>query len=220
MKKLLPYLLIVSSSMSFAHSGFVNLAEVCPGVRVKMNYASTDNFTGEVVPGYKSAKALFTRTPAEKLCQVQKDAEKIGLSLLIFDSYRPVKAVSFFMEWATRPENNPHLKDTYYPQYTRQEILDLGFIAKRSSHSKGSAIDLTLVDMQTEAELDMGTPFDFFDEHSHTESSRVTKLQLRNRLLLREMMEKHGFRNFSKEWWHYSYRPEPYPDQYFDFDIE
>lgn len=220
MKKVLSLLFFVSSSMSFAHPGFVDLAEVCPGIQVQMNYATPDNFTGEIVPGYKAVKAYFTRTPAEVLCRVQRDAEKKGLSLKVFDSYRPVKAVSFFLEWAQKAETNPHVKEMYYPRYTRQEILDLGFIAKRSSHSKGSAIDLTLVDMNRGEELDMGTPFDFFDDLSHTESRRVSAQQRENRLLLRELMEKHGFRNFSKEWWHYSYRPEPYPDQYFDFDVE
>lgn len=220
MRKSLIYLLTLVSTMSFAHPGFVDLSEVCPGIQIQMNYASADNFTGEVVPGYLVAKALFTKTPAEVLCRVQREAEKRGLSLKVFDSYRPVKAVSFFLEWASRPESNPHIKEIYYPSFTRQEILDLGFIAKRSSHSKGSAIDLTLVDLETGSELDMGTPFDFFDELSHTDSRKVTAAQRKNRMLLKELMERQGFRNFSQEWWHYSYRPEPYPNQYFDFDIE
>lgn len=216
---LLPTLLL-AVSMAHAEPDFVDLAKVCSGLRIEMSYATRANFTGEIVPGYKARRALFARGPAEKLCLVQEDALKEGLTLKIYDSYRPAKAVASFLDWASRPEDNPELKRLYHPKYTRQQILDLGFIARQSSHSKGSAVDLSLESLSTGKELDMGTPFDFFDSRSHTESPKISRAQLRNRLKLRELMERHGFRNFSKEWWHYSYRPEPYPDQYFDFDVE
>lgn len=220
MKNIISFLLVASSSMLYAHPGFVDLKELCPELVVQMNYASADNFTGEVVPGYLVVKALMAKEPAMVLAKVQKDALKKGYSLKIFDSYRPAKAVEFFLRWAELPETNPDIKLIHYPKFTRKEILDNGFIAKRSSHSKGSAVDLTLVDTKSGKELDMGTPFDFFDELSHTDSKQVSAEQKKNRHLLRSLMESHGFKNFSQEWWHYSYRPEPYPDQYFDFDVE
>lgn len=220
MKAYLPLFFMAVTSMANAKPDFVDLSEICSGIKIQMNYATRFNFTGEIVPGYKAKKAYFARGPAEKLCLVQQDALKEGLTLKVFDSYRPAKAVASFLHWATLPEDNPEIKMMYYPKYTRQEILDLGFIAKQSSHSKGSAIDLTLERLSDGNELDMGTPFDFFDSLSHTESGLVTRAQHENRLKLRGLMEKHGFKNFSQEWWHYSYRPEPYPDQYFDFDVE
>jgi D-alanyl-D-alanine dipeptidase len=201
------------------HPGFVDLKTFCPGVIVQMNYATTDNFTGEVVPGYRAQKALLAKEAAELLANVQKEALSSGLSLKIFDSYRPKKAVQFFIEWAEKRESNPELKQLYYPRYTRKEILDNGFIARQSSHSRGSAVDLTLVDLKTGNELDMGTIFDYFDEASHTDSAKVDYEQKKNRQILKSMMESAGFSNFRQEWWHYSLRPGPYPDQYFDFDI-
>lgn len=201
------------------HPGFVNLADYCPGILVEMNYASANNFTGEIVPGYKSPKALLSKEAAEVLAIVHQAALVRGYNLKIFDSYRPVKAVQFFIDWAERAETNPHLKEIFYPSYTRKEILDNGFIARQSSHSRGSAIDLTLVDAKTLIEVDMGTCFDYFDELSHTDSSKTTREQKKNRDLLKKLMEGNGFTNFRQEWWHYSLRPGPYPDQLFDFDI-
>lgn len=213
-------LLSVSSIMASAHPGFVSLSEICPSLKINADYFTTENFTGEVIPGYKAHKAFMAKGPAEILCQVQADAEMQGLGLMVFDSYRPVKAVGFFMEWALRPETNPHLKEKYYPSYSRSELFEKGYIAKKSSHSKGSAVDLTLLELKSGKVLDMGTGFDFLDELSHTESKKVSDEQRKNRLTLRKLMEDRGFKNFSQEWWHYSYRPEPYPDQYFDFDVE
>lgn len=220
MRAILLSLFILTVPMAEANPDFVDLSTMCSGIKIQLNYATRSNFTGDIVPGYKARKAYFARGPAERLCLVQQDALKEGLTLKVFDSYRPAKAVASFLHWATLPETNPELKAMYHPKYTRQEILDLGFIAKQSSHSKGSAIDLTLERLSDGVELDMGTPFDYFDSLSHTDSKEVTRAQRRNRLKLKSLMERHGFRNFSKEWWHYSFRPEPYPDQYFDFDVE
>jgi zinc D-Ala-D-Ala dipeptidase len=220
MKVIFLSLILITVPMAEANPDFVDLSKICSGIKVQMNYATPFNFTGDVVPGYKARKAYFARGPAEKLCLVQQDALKEGLTLKVFDSYRPAKAVASFLHWASLPETNPELKKIYHPKYSRQEILDLGFIAKQSSHSKGSAIDLTLERLSDGSELDMGTPFDYFDSLSYTESRLVTRKQYKNRMKLRSLMEKHGFKNFSQEWWHYSYRPEPYPDQYFDFDVE
>ena len=210
----------VSSAMANIPSGFVSLADVCPSIKVHMTYASPDNFTGEIVAGYKAKKALLAKIPAEGLCLVQAEALKRGLCLRIFDSYRPVKAVAFFQAWAQRPETNPQIKKLYYPSFTRLQLFEQGYIAKQSSHSRGSAVDLTLVEADSGRSLDMGSAFDYFDDLSNTESPKVTNQQKINRLILRELMEKQGFKNFAQEWWHYSFKPEPYPEQYFDFDIE
>lgn len=216
------FLLIVETRVVMAKipPEFVSLAVVCPDIIIQCDYSTTKNFTGEVVRGYKKTAAYMAKSPAEALREVQKSALAKGWNLKIFDSFRPVKAVAFFQEWAKRPETNPEIKAHYYPQFSRMDLFEQGFIAKQSSHSRGGAVDLTLVDAKTGKELDMGTHFDFFDERSNTESSRITDEQKKNRMALKELMESKGFKNFSQEWWHYSFRPEPYPDRSFDFDVE
>lgn len=220
MKVICTLILLVISSMTMAHPGFVSLTDICPEIRAHMSYATTENFTGEVVAGYKARKAFMAKVPAEALCKVIADAKKKDLGIKIFDSYRPAKAVAFFQQWAKKPETNPELKKLYYPDYSREQLFELGYIAKQSSHSKGSAVDLTLFDLSSGKDLDMGSGFDYFGELSHTENASITEEQKKNRMLLKELMEGRGFRNFSQEWWHYSYKPEPYPDTYFDFDVE
>src|SRR6202008_641553 len=132
----------------------------------------------------------------------QAEAQKLGLTLKIYDSYRPKKAVAFFQEWAKKPETNPEIKKFYYPTFSRLELFEKGYIAKQSSHSRGSAVDLTLADAKTGKALDMGSAFDFFNDLSATESPKVTEEQKKNRMLLKELMEGHGFKNFVEEWWH------------------
>ncbi len=220
MKVLILIATLVMSSMAHSHPGFVSITDLCPEVKAHMSYATTENFTGEVVAGYKARKAFMAKGPAEALCKVIADARKIGLGIKIFDCYRPAKAVAFFQDWAKKPETNSELKEIYYPDYTREQLFELGYIAKQSSHSKGSAVDLTLFDLETGQDLDMGTAFDYFGELSHTDNLGVSAGQRKNRFLLKGLMEGRGFKNFSQEWWHYSLRPEPYPDTYFDFDVE
>lgn len=206
--------------MAAIHPDFISLGELCPEMKIQASYSSSNNFTGEIVRGYKAKKAYLAKAPAEALCKAQKEAVKRGLTLKIFDGYRPVKAVKFFQEWAKLPETNPEVKKLYYPKFTRLELFEQGYIASQSSHSRGSAVDLTLAEIQTGKDLDMGSGFDFFDSISHTDSKLVTEEQRRNRMLLKELMESQGFKNFSQEWWHYSFRPEPFPEQSFDFDVE
>ncbi len=202
------------------HPDFVSLSEICPDIRIEASYASAQNFTGEIVRGYKARAAFLARMPARALCSAQKAALERGLSLKIFDGYRPLKAVTFFQEWAQRPETNPRIKEHYYPTFSRKELFDQGYIAKQSSHSRGSAVDLTLVSLKTEKELDMGSAFDYFDTISNTESPKITSAHKENRRLLKEIMIGHGFKNYPQEWWHYSYQAEPFPNEYFDFDVE
>lgn len=206
--------------MSSIPSGFISVSELAPTIILQMDYATAENFTGEIVRGYKTKKAYLALPAAEALARAQEMALKQGMSLKIFDAYRPVKAVSFFQEWACREETNPHVKARFYPGLTRKEIIESGYIALRSSHSRGCAVDLTLVEVTSGEELAMGSGFDFFDDLSHTESPKATFEQLQNRRRLKGLMEAAGFKNFYQEWWHYSFRPEPHPDQYFDFDVE
>jgi D-alanyl-D-alanine dipeptidase len=201
-------------------SEFISLTDVCPDIRIDPVYATKMNFTGNIIPGYKAKKVLLTRVAGTAICKAQAEARSKGLCLKIFDGYRPAKGVSYFIEWAKLPETNIQLKKKYYPRYTRTELFEKGFIAKKSSHSRGAAVDLTLVNCNDGKDLDMGSPFDFFDSISHTESKLITAGQLINRKLLRDIMGRQNFKNYSKEWWHFNFQPEPFPNQYFDFDIE
>lgn len=212
--------LFSGSIMAAPHSGFVSLSEFCPGLKIQANYSTENNFTGVVVHGYKAQKAYLAKGPATVLCEIQKAAEAKGLSLKIFDAYRPLKAVQHFIDWAKKPEDHTGIKELYYPNYTRKQLFEKGFISPQSSHSRGGSVDLTLFDLKTGKDLDMGSPFDYFDEISATDSKIVTDTQRENRMLLKEMMESKGFKNFPQEWWHFSFRPEPYPEQAFDFDVE
>lgn len=203
-----------------SRKNFVSLAEVCPEILIQADYATADNFTGEIIPGYKSVKALLAIIPAEALSQVQKKALNLGYSLKVYDAYRPVKAVKFFLEWSERVENNPLFKERFYPKYQRSELFKAGYLSEKSSHSRGCTVDLTLVDREQGKDLEMGSCFDYFDSISNTDSPLINSIQRKNRELLKSLMEEHGFKNYAQEWWHFTYRPEPFPDQYFDFDIE
>lgn len=199
--------------------GFVSLSQLCPTILIGANYATEDNFTGTVVAGYKKVEAVFSKVGAERLCAIHAEASSMGYNVKIFDAYRPVKAVQHFQEWAKISEEDPSIKARYYPTLTKQQLFEQGYIAQRSSHSRGSAVDLTLVDAKGN-ELDMGTIFDFFHETSHTMNPSISAEQKRNRAVLKSLMEKHGFKNFAQEWWHYSLVSEAFPGQYFDFDVE
>lgn len=206
--------------MANPHSQFVSLQDYCPGLLVEASYSTKDNFTGTVVPGYKARKAFTAIKTADALCLVQKELSKQHLALKIFDAYRPVKAVKFFQDWALMVETNPDVKAKFYPTFSRSDLFERGYIAKRSSHSRGGALDLTLTDLKSGKDLDMGGIFDFFDDVSTTETPLITPDQQKNRLLLKSYMTEAGFKNFAGEWWHYSLKSEQFPDQYFDFDVE
>lgn len=200
-------------------SGFVSLREYCPGIRIESSYATAENFTGEIVAGYLAQEAYLSTEAADALKRAQEAARKEGLGLKIFDAYRPTKAVAFFQEWAKRPETNHDVKALYYPTFSRLELFEKGYIALKSSHSRGSAVDLTLYTLATGEDLDMGTRFDYFDDSSATNFAGLARHQKFNRMILKMLMEAEGFKNYAEEWWHYSFRPEPFPGQYFDFDV-
>lgn len=200
-------------------SDFVYLSTFCPTILIGANYATRENFTGDIVEGYRRKEVIFSRVGAEALSQVQAEALKLGFRLKVFDAYRPVKAVQSFQKWALCPDKDPTLKQRYYPDHDKADLFELGYIARQSVHSRGSAVDLTLVDAQGE-ELDMGTIFDFFHKRSHTESPDINAEHRKNRQLLLSLMSAHGFKNYRGEWWHFSLINEAFPGQFFDFNVE
>ena len=202
-----------------SHHNFVSLKELSPHLLIQADYARPHNFTGQIVPGYKAVKALLPAPVAEALLKAESLAFSRGLGLKIFDAYRPVKAVEFFQEWALLEESNMAIKEKFYPDFTRHQLFEKGFIARQSIHSQGMAIDLTLYDLDTKNELDMGTIFDFFGDRSYTNSSDLFPNQRENRRLLVEIMESQKFKNYHMEWWHFTYLGIPLPNHYFDFDI-
>lgn len=200
----------------------VDVTALEPSIRVDMRYAGADNFVGEPVDGYEAARCLLTRPAAEALARVQRSLADERLGLLVYDCYRPQRAVDHFVRWA-QDTGDLRTKATHYPNVDKARLFEQGYIAERSGHSRASTVDLTLVRFSSgtgptaAAEpLDMGTPYDFFDPRSNTESPDVTESQLANRLRLRDAMEAGGFRNYAAEWWHYTLRDEPWPDGYFD----
>lgn len=184
--------------------GFSYVRDLAPGIEVELHYATTENFTGQVVAGYESTDAAVLRTEAAAaLALVQKDLESAGYGLRIYDAFRPTQAVSFFMEWAKT--NDEATKLEYYPDFNKPQLFELGYIAEKSAHSLGGAVDLTLVDLATDEVVDMGSPFDYFGELSHYETAGLTTEQIENRALLHDAMQARGFTQYPLEWWHYSY---------------
>jgi zinc D-Ala-D-Ala dipeptidase len=177
-----------------------------------------DNFTGSVVPGYSKGEAQLSIPAHDALLKVVEDLSHHKLGLIIFDAYRPVKAVEFFLKWASMDETREDLKKRFYPDFTRTELFSKGYLAKRSSHSRGSTVDLGLWDLKEKKELDMGSEFDFFHETSHTKALGLSKPIQERRQFLCEVMSKAGFRNYAYEWWHFTLQAEPYPENYFDHD--
>ncbi|MCE3202359.1 D-Ala-D-Ala dipeptidase VanX [Paenibacillus sonchi] len=198
--------------------GFVFLDEVLPGVRWDAKYATWDNFTGKPVDGYEVNRIVGTHALALALLEVQKQAAALGYGLLLWDGYRPKRAVECFLRWSEQPEDNL-TKERYYPNLERTEMFAKGYIASQSSHSRGSAIDLTLYRLDTGELVSTGSSFDFMDKRSHHAAKGITSMEAQNRRLLRSIMENNGFEPYSFEWWHYVLRSEPYPDSYFDFPI-
>lgn len=197
---------------------FVFLDEVLHGIRWDAKYATWDNFTGKPVDGYAVNRIVGSKAMAAALLGAKEQAAALGYGLLLWDGYRPQRAVDCFLRWAAQPEDGL-TKAKYYPSLTRGEMVEKGYIASKSGHSRGCAIDLTLYRLDTDALLPMGSGFDFMDERSHHTSNDISANEAENRHLLRSIMEDSGFIPFECEWWHYSLKNEPYPDRYFDFII-
>ena len=199
-------------------SGFVLLSEHVPGIIQEIRYFSTYNFIGDRIDGYEEPCALLTIEAARALNVVSKEMLVHGYRLKVFDAYRPVSAVKHFILWGIE-DQDIRMKQYFYPDLQKQELFSKGYIAKQSSHSRGSTIDLTLLDMATGKELDMGSPFDRFGEVSHPDFRGITQEQYENRMLLRRAMLRGGFEPIDCEWWHFTLIDEPYPDTYFGFPV-
>lgn len=197
--------------------GFVYLNDIDDSIIVDLKYYSSENFTARFVDGYLANKAILTNEAGIALSNAQKDFNKLGYSLILYDAYRPQSAVDFFVRWSTNL-NDTIFKNLYYPDIKKSNLFELGYIAYKSGHSRGSTIDVSLVDITTNKEIDMGTIFDYFGIESHTFYDNLTENQKANRLLLYEIMSNNGFQNYSKEWWHYTLKNEPF-QKYFDFLI-
>ena len=197
-------------------SGFVVLADYIPGIVQEIRYYSTYNFVGERVDGYEEPVALMTREAARALKTVANEMNVQGYRLKVFDAYRPAKAVRHFVLWGIE-DLDQRMKPYFYPDLEKQDLFKQGYIASRSSHSRGSTVDLTLLDMSTGKEVDMGSPFDLFSEISHPDCRAVTDEQYANRMFLQNVMVRNGFVPIDCEWWHFTLKDEPYPDVYFEF---
>ena len=199
-------------------SGFVLLADFVPGIIQEIRYYSTYNFIGDRIDGYEEPCALLTKEAARALKTVSNEMFVRGYRLKVFDAYRPASAVKHFVLWGIE-DQDIRMKPYFYPDLQKQELFEKGYLAKRSSHSRGSTIDLTLLDMSTGKELDMGSPFDFFGEVSHPDYKGITEEQYANRMMLQRAMIRGGFMPIDCEWWHFTLKDEPYPDTYFDFPV-
>ena len=200
-------------------SGFVKLSDAVPDAILEIRYYSTYNFVGDRIEGYEAPVAMLTKEAAEALKKVSDELVKKGYRLKIFDAYRPQRAVSHFARWAEDIEDT-RMKEYFYPELDKSVLFEQGYIDYKSGHSRGSTLDLTLFDMKTEQEVDMGGTFDYFGLKSNPDYKGLTPKQFENRMILRDAMTAHGFRPLSTEWWHFTLNNEPYPDTYFDFPVK
>ncbi len=204
--------------MTRMKNDFVFLDEILPRVRWDSKYATWDNFTGKPVDGYEVNRIVVTYALADALREAKEKASALGYGLLLLDGYRPQRAVNCFLHWAAQPEDG-RTKEKYYPNIERSEMVSKGYVASKSGHSRGSAIDLTLYRLDTDALVPMGSSFDFMDERSHHTSKAIPSHEMENRQILCSIMEYSGFESFVYEWWHYVLKNEPHPNSYFDFPI-
>ena len=199
-------------------ASFVDAAGVVPGLIVEARYAGAHNFVGRPIEGYDKPICYLTKPAAAALAQVVADLEPRGLTIKVFDCYRPERAVAHFARWA-RNLGDVKMKSEFYPQVDKSTLFRDGYIAARSGHSRGSTADLTLARRTGGKELDMGTPFDFFSPRSWPSDKSISAEAQANRELLAQAMQRRGFRPYDKEWWHFTLRHEPYPETYFNFPV-
>lgn len=200
-------------------NGFVYIDEIIEDCIVDAKYAGFDNFMGRPVKGYEKPYVICSEEVAEGLVKASDILRGQGYLLIIFDSYRPQRAVEDFIIWAEDLEDQLR-KEYHYPNIEKSDLFGKGYIAARSGHTRGAAVDLSLFDIEADGELDMGTCFDFLDELSRHGAKGITSGQEKNREILRQAMIDAGFKAYKKEWWHYAIDPEPYPDTYFDFPVK
>lgn len=198
--------------------GFVDLSDVAPEIPVDLRYHGVDNFVGARVDGYEKARCLMTRPAAEELVKVQAELKDVGLGLKVYDAYRPQRAVNHFVRWAEDLQDT-RMKEKYYPDIAKENLIKDGYIAPKSGHSRGSTVDVTIISLKTGGEFDMGTTWDHFGPESWSTSQAVGNPQRANRMFLKSLMTKHGFLPLKEEWWQFTLKDEPFPDTYFDFVI-
>ena len=206
------------NNLTMDPSGFVLLADYVPHIVQEIRYYSTYNFIGERIDGYEEPCALLTIEAARALKSVASELIVQGYRLKVFDAYRPACAVKHFVLWGIE-DQDIRMKPYFYPDLEKQSLFSEGYIAKQSSHSRGSTIDLTLLDMKSGKEVDMGSPFDLFSPISHPDFRNITDEQYENRMRLQKVMIRNGFQPIDCEWWHFSLKDEPYPDTYFTFPV-
>ena len=243
-------IILALSQVSFAavEPGFVDISEVNKNIKVEMRYASDWNFVGRVISGYKNNKCFLTKEAADALSKVQMHVQSSGYSLLVFDCYRPQRSVSEFLDW-TKDSKDQKMKKIFFPDEPKEKLVDRGYIADKSSHSRGSTVDITLVKISKDSkvnsssprelsfreeavdcrlqkniertgQINMGTSFDCFNKLANTANPKILGDAKKNRQILKEAMEKFGFVNYPKEWWHFTLKDEPFKDKCFDFTIE
>lgn len=222
--------------------GFVYLREVAPDIIQDIRYNGWHNFLGRPVKGYEAAECILTSDAAKALKDVQEELAASGLGLKVYDCYRPQRAVDDFVAWSEKPQDQT-AKAEFYPNVDKKDFFELGYVAKKSGHSRGSTVDLTIVPLPykpgesftpgqelkpctapydtrfADGSLDMGTGFDCMDELSHSLSDNIPLVARQNRMLLRALMEKHGFAPYEYEWWHFTLKKEPFPNTAFDFPV-
>jgi len=206
-----------ASETSYDKSDFVPVYTVIDNAVYDIRYYSSYNFTGNRIKGYNAPVAYMTKEALQALSKANKDLNKQDYRLLIWDTYRPQKAVNNFVEWINNP--NDEGDKSFYPDIKKSELVKGNYIAEKSSHTRGSTVDLTII-KKDGSFVDMGGTFDLFDEISHPDYKKLTRKQKHNRKILYKAMTKAGFEGIDSEWWHFTLKNEPYPDTYFDFDIE
>ena len=225
MKKFLTALVVLfgyimpiwADTISYDKSDFAEVSTIIDDAAYDIRYYSSNNFTGNRIEGYKAPKAYMTKESLKALSNAAEDLRAKGYRLLIWDSYRPQKAVDNFVVWINNP-NDPGDKD-FYPDLLKSDLVAGGYIATKSSHTRGSTVDLTII-KKDGSYVDMGGTFDLFSEISHPDYKKITRAQKRNRAILRDAMFKAGFDGIDSEWWHFTLKNEPYKDTYFNFDVE
>ncbi len=221
MKKIIYPIIVLFSFIINAQKlpkNFVYLKDIAPSIRIELRYFSNNNFIGKPIDGYNSNSLIITERTAKSLKKIQQELLKKELSLKIFDGYRPQQAVDHFVRWA-KVLNDTIMKAQYYPKVKKKNLFKNAYIAEKSGHSRGSTIDLTIINIKADEALDMGSEYDFFGIQSHPSYKNISKKQKKNRMLLRKIMLDNGFKPYENEWWHFTLKKEPFPNTYFKFLI-
>lgn len=212
--------LLMGNAWASLPEGFVYADEIIPSIQQDLRYFGNNNFVGRPIDGYRANRVILTKSAASALRVVQEELSIFGLSILVFDAYRPQQAVDDFVTWS-KDLSDTKTKSTYYPRVSKEILFAQGYIAERSGHSRGSTVDLTIVSKKAPFEpLDMGTGFDFFGPESWPNYAEISTQQRANRLLLQNIMVKHGFNPYPQEWWHFTLKNEPFPSTYFNFPVQ